>query len=278
MEIVNLRTLKAVVDTGGIKGASQLLNTVPSNITVRIQKLEDELNVPLFQLLGRKLQLTAAGHILYDYSVKMLNLEYQATQAVQRDKGSYELRIGAPETFTAVHLPMALKAFKRAHPLIRPKVITATSAELAVAVVNNHVDCATVGNADSHPDLHRRPLFKEQLMLVTPLDGQYEALLFVREKGCGYRKWALAWQQANGRSNEGYMVMSSADGILGCVSAGLGYTVISRDMVVGSRYEKALSMRALKQGPRHLSISMLYRKDSILKEGIEALTRLLSKA
>ena len=109
MEITSLRTLVAVVDEGGIRGASGRLNTVQSNITARIHKLEKELDAKLFRLVGRRLELTPAGELLYDYAEEILRLEHQATSAVLRSKGSYDLRIGTAETFAAVHLPLVLK-------------------------------------------------------------------------------------------------------------------------------------------------------------------------
>lgn len=273
MEIISLKTFKAVVDEGGIRGASERLNTVQSNITARIHKLEHELETKLFTLSGRKLVLTPTGELLVDYAAQILRLEHQATSAILRSRGCYDLRIGTAETFAAVHLPLVLKQLKRAHPEIRPKITTATSAELTTAVLNNKIDCAAVGNATTHKALSAIPVVNEALVLVTPLDSEYEPVLFVRQEGCAYRKCALTWQQEAGRSSEEMMVMSSADGVLGCIAAGLGYTVIGKDMVLGSRYEKALSIQAITHGQANLEISMVYRKDNPLHEGIHYLVK-----
>ena len=43
MELIALRTFQAVVEEGGILAASRKLNTVQSNVTGRIRKLEEEL-------------------------------------------------------------------------------------------------------------------------------------------------------------------------------------------------------------------------------------------
>jgi hypothetical protein len=43
------------------------------------------------------------------------------------------------------------------------------------------------------------------------------------------------------------MIMSSADGVLGCISAGLGYTIIGKNMVVGSRYEESLAIHPIRR-------------------------------
>ena len=274
MEITGLKTFKAVVDEGGIKGASVKMNTVQSNITTRIQKLEDELEAKLFRLVGRRLELTPSGQQLYGYAKQILQFESQAIAAIKQSKGSYELRIGMPETFAAVHMPLVLKALREAHPEIKLKMFTDTSDRLVGSILNSQVDCAVIGNAPEHEELITMPLVCEELVVVTPLGDSYEPIMFVRDEGCGYRKRALEWQHAAGRGDEELMVMSSSDGVLGCIAAGLGYTVIGKNMVVGSRYEKSLSIEPVSVGPRHVKISMVYRKDHPLEGGVLDLVNL----
>jgi DNA-binding transcriptional LysR family regulator len=277
MEILALKTFKAVVDEEGIKGAADKLHTVQSNISNRIKKLEGELDTKLFNLVGRKLKLTPTGQQLYDYADRILKLEYQATSAILSHKGSYELRVGMPETFAAVHMPLALKQLKQSNPKIKAKIFTETSDRLVFSVLNNKVDCAALGNAPQHEHLVVIPVVKEELVIVTPLDSDYDPVLFVRDEGCGYRKHALVWQQQSGRDNDERMIMSSADGILGCIAAGLGYTIIGKNMVTGSRYVQSLVMTPVDYGPTYVQLSIVYRKGSPLEAGILTLAKFLTQ-
>lgn len=277
MEMLILKTFKAVVDEQGIKGAADKLNTVQSNITNRIKKLEAELDTKLFTLNGRKLQLTPNGQQLYDYAGQILLLQHQAISAISRNKDTYELRVGMPETFAAVHMPLALKQLKLNHAEIRTKIHTDTSERLVFSVLNNKVDCAAIGNAPQHENLVVIPIVKEELIMVTPRDSEYDPVLLVRDEGCGYRQHAMLWRQQAGRGNDELMIMSSADGVLGCIAAGLGYTIIGKNMVAGSRYEKSLVMTPISHGPKHVQLSIVYRKDSPLESGILTLATLLTK-
>jgi DNA-binding transcriptional LysR family regulator len=277
MEILTLKTFKTVVDEGGIKAAADKLHTVQSNITNRIKKLEKELDTKLFNLIGRKLQLTPNGQKLYGYADKILQLEYQATSDILSNKGCYELRIGMPETFAAVHMPLALKKLKQNNSEIKAKIFTDTSDQLVFSVLNNKVDCAAIGNAPKHKDLEVIPVVQEELVMVTPLEGNHDPVLFVRDEGCGYRKHALFWRQEASRGSDELMIMSSADGVLGCISAGLGYTIIGKNMVIGSRYEDSLSISPVSYGPKHVQLSIVYRKKSPLESGILTLATLLTK-
>lgn len=277
MEILTLKTFKAVVDEGGIKGAADKLHTVQSNITNRIKKLEGELDSKLFNLVGRKLQLTPSGQHLLEYANNIIQLESQAKFAILHDKGSYELRVGMPETFAAVHMPLALKKLKKDHSEIRTKIYINTSARLVSAVLNNKVDCAALGDAPKNKNLIVCPIFQEELVMVTPIEGEHDPVMFIRDEGCSYRKHALIWQQLAGQASDELMVMSSAEGILGCISAGIGYTVMGKTMVIGSRYEESLAMHPVCYGPKHVKLSVIYRKESLLEPGILTLTKLLTK-
>ncbi|MCO4758094.1 MAG: LysR family transcriptional regulator [Oceanospirillaceae bacterium] len=277
MELLALRTLKAVVEEGGIKAASLKLHTVQSNITTRIQRLEEELDAALFVRRGRKLELTQSGEILYNYANQMLQLERQATAAVHLAADNYELHIGSPEPFAAVHLPAALQALRRDYSNIIPKVHSATSAELITAVLDHQLDCAFVGGQVEHGELNVIPAVQEEMVVVTSKEQAGEPTLIIRGDGCAYRERALAWQRKTGRSNEETMVMSTVDGLLGCVAAGLGYTVISREMVTQNRYEHSLQLESLNATESAMNIMLIHRKDALPIEAINILAGLFKQ-
>lgn len=61
MELRQLNTFRTVASTLNFSRAAEVLNYVPSNITMQIKALEEELGVRLFDRLGKKLVLTTAG-------------------------------------------------------------------------------------------------------------------------------------------------------------------------------------------------------------------------
>ena len=61
MELKNLRTFQAVVDQGSYQKAADGLGYTQSTVTVHIQQLEEELGVPLFERVGRRMVLTQVG-------------------------------------------------------------------------------------------------------------------------------------------------------------------------------------------------------------------------
>jgi len=238
MELIALRTFQAVVEEGGILAASRKLNTVQSNVTGRIQRLEEELGCELFIRKGRGLTLAPSGRVLLEYARRMLLLERQTGEAVRQVGESVgELRIGAMETFAAFHLPGALKALKAEHPQLELHVLTNTSSALTEMVLAHQLDCAFVAGPVVHPDLQFDELLVEELVQVHALGASpvLQPLLLFRE-GCAYRTRALAWQRATGHAVADAMEFGTLEGILGCVSVGLGWALLPRRVVEQSSH------------------------------------------
>jgi len=248
MELLALRTFKAVVEQGGIAAASRELHTVQSNVTTRIQRLEEELETRLFIRQGRGLQVTPAGRVLYDYAEKILQMTRQARTAVQQAGGEAgELRIGSMESFTAVRLPTALQRLRADFPQLRPSVDTGTSGELIEAVLSCRLDCVFVGGEVEHPDLTSETVLVEELVEVSCRDdGDTDTLIMFRQ-GCAYRARAEAWMRAQKRLDFKVMELGTLEGILGCVAVGMGVTLMPASVVESSSYRDQLQTRAVPQ-------------------------------
>lgn len=244
MELLALRTFQAVVEEGGILAASRKLNTVQSNVTGRIRKLEEELGAELFRRKGRGLELAPPGKVLLSYTRRILQLERQTAAAVRQvGESSGELRIGAMETFAALHLPRALKAVRAGHPQVELRVFTDTTAVLTEKVLNHKLDCAFVAGPVIHPELTFEAVAVEELVQVHALQADPVRLpLILFREGCAYRSRALAWQRAIGHATADVMEFGTLDGILGCVSVGLGWTLMPRRVVENSQHAAELAV------------------------------------
>lgn len=247
MELIALRTFEAVVEEGGILAASRKLNTVQSNVTSRIRRLEEELGAELFFRKGRGLELAPSGRVLLDYARRMLLLERETCAAVRQAGESVgELRIGSMETFAAVHLPNALKQVRSMHPKIELRVFTDTTANLVERVLAHKLDCAFVAGPVVHPGLVFDALVDEELVQVHArgADPVAQPLILFRE-GCAYRARALAWQRAIGHAVADAMEFGTLDGILGCVAIGLGWTLMPRRVVELSAHAAELVIESV---------------------------------
>lgn len=247
MDIITLQTFLAVIEEGGILAASKVLHTVQSNVTSRIQRLEDELDTALFFRQGRTLILTPAGRILQDYATRITALERQARQAVQQwDEDSGEVRIGTMESFAAIRLPQVLLNLRQHSPHVEVTVQTGTSADLVNRVLRHELDCAFIGGPFEHPDLISQTVAEEELVLVRATQNPNTERLILFREGCAYRDRANQWLARQRMSFE-VMEMGTLDGILGCVAFGLGQTLMPKAVYDKSPYRAQLQYQRIEQ-------------------------------
>lgn len=243
MELTDLQTFAAVARTGGITRAAEELNTVQSNVTQRVKALEAEIGTALFERHSRGMTLTGAGRRLLPYARQMAALSREAVLAA-RDDGEPKgpLAIGSMETTAAVRLPALLADFHRRFPAVRLSLRTATTADLVAAVLEGSLDGAFVAGPIAHADLNASVAFREELVLVTaqqiktlaelraatPESGP-TALVF--RTGCTYRQRLEQVLTEFGWPSATRFELGTLDGMVGCVAAGMGVTLLPRAVV-----------------------------------------------
>ena len=257
MELTDLLTFSAVARSGGITRAAEELNTVQSNVTQRVKALEAEIGTALFERHSRGMTLTGAGRRLLPYAQRMAVLSHEAMLAT-RDDGEPKgpLAIGSMETTAAVRLPSLLAEFHRRFPAVRLTLKTATTADLVAAVLDGLLDGAFVAGPIEHADLTSTLAFREELVLVTarrftnlatlragtPESGP-TALVF--RTGCTYRQRLEQVFSDFGWPSAARFELGTLDGMIGCVAAGMGVTLLPRAVVERSDQRKEISIHTL---------------------------------
>jgi DNA-binding transcriptional LysR family regulator len=285
MEIADLVTFSAVARCGGITRAAGELNTVQSNVTNRIRALENEIGVRLFDRHSRGMILTAAGRRLLPYADRMTALSREAMHAARDDgipKGS--LTIGAMETTAAVRLPSLLASFHKRFPAVQLTLQTGPTATLLAAVLDGSLDGAFVAGPIDHDDISSTIAFREELVLVTarrwasltalrsatPRSGP-TALVF--RTGCSYRQRLEQTLAELGWPSAARLEFGTLDGILGCVAANMGVTMLPRAVV--ERSELSGSIRAHAVGKSRVDTLFVRRRgvhdDSALRSFVAGL-------
>jgi len=98
----HLRYFWAVAHAGGLTRASEHLNLSPSALSVQLQKLEHQLGHPLFERVGRRLELTEAGKIALDYADTVFDAGKELVSTLQGGPLARRpiLRVGALTTLS----------------------------------------------------------------------------------------------------------------------------------------------------------------------------------
>jgi DNA-binding transcriptional LysR family regulator len=160
-----------------------------------------------------------------------------------RDDGAPRgtLTIGSLETTAALRLTPLLTRFAADNPAVDLVLRTGTTCELIGQVLEQQVDAAFVCGPVAHPDLEERTMFREELVVlagpnVASLDAALEAgevRLVVLRAGCSYRQMLETLLARRGIVVQRQLEFGTLEAIFGCVSAGLGITLLPRALVGG---------------------------------------------
>lgn len=281
MDAGDLTIFAAVARAGGITKAAARLNTVQSNVTQRIRLLEAELGVPLFNRHSRGVSLTSAGAQLLPYAERIGRLLSEAKQAASDGPVPHgRIAIGALESATAVRLPPILAAYGAACPDVDIEIATGTTAELIDAVLEHRVEAAFVAGPVRHPELLAVPLIEEELVVVTApwitgLDaltatpGRDKLKLIVFRPGCTYRAHLEALLSERGLIDIRRLEFGTIDGIIGCVGAGMGVTLLPRAAVARAASEGRVALHTLPRDEARVETMLVRRRDVFVSKALQ---------
>src|SRR5258708_7044418 len=107
-----IRCFLTVVESGGFTQASIRLHVTQSGITLKIKRLEEQLNCRLFRRTAKPLELSFEGEIVLGYARRLLDLNQEMVERVAKPKKDGVLRLGIVDHFGPQLLPMWLAEFR----------------------------------------------------------------------------------------------------------------------------------------------------------------------
>ena len=283
MEVSDLRTFMAVMETGSISHAAKALHRVPSGVTARIMLMEEELGIQLFLREKKRLLPTARGQTLYTYARRITALMDEAEVCVRGMEPGGRLRIGALESAAAARLPEVLARLHAEYPGIELELVIGTSSSLYGDILENRLDAVFVVDAPTDERLERMEAFTERLVLIatrehppihTPDDiGRKAVLAF--QGGCAYRNRLVNWFRAYGWEPQHIVELASYHAIVGGVIAGMGVGVVPASVLELCRTNGMLSVHALEHPLCNAVTELVWRK-GMASANVAAICRCLT--
>lgn len=170
MKLSQLRTFVAVADSGGVARAAVRLNLTQSAASRQISALELELGVPLFDRVGRRVQLTSEGEDLLRRSRRLLgDAEALGERARALKTGQTGLlRVGATPQVIEILLADFLRRYRRRYPDIEVHLIEDGGARLPGRLERGDFHLTVMPASDQ--GFRARLLYPMHLLAVLP-DG-----------------------------------------------------------------------------------------------------------
>jgi LysR family transcriptional regulator, low CO2-responsive transcriptional regulator len=242
--IRQMRVFSAVARHLSFTRAARELHLTQPAVSQQVKLLEDEVGMPLFEQIGRKVHLAPAGAELLGYVEQSLELLRRAGESLAAMRGLKRgvLKLGAVST-AKYFAPSLLSAFKPAYPEVTIELAVGNREEIIRQVAANEVDLVIMGRPPrelptvaaafaKHPLVviasPRHPLAAKRRIKLTQL--QSESFL-IREEGSGTRAAMERVFKERHVAIEVGMEVSSNETIKQGVMADMGISFISSHTV-----------------------------------------------
>jgi len=257
-----LRVFLVVTEKKSITLAARELNMTQPAVSIQLKNLQDQFDLPLTEVIGRKLYITDFGREIERIAIRVLDEVDSIKDHSLRYQGilSGKLRISTVSTGKYI-MPYFLRNFLAEHPEVELEMDVSNKNKVLDELRNNEVDFALITVLPPDIELHEEILMPNRLYLfgatenVLPASANNGASLFkelpliYREEGSGTRHTMQQYfQKANINPRVG-LSLSSNEAVKQAVIAGLGYSVLPLVSVGDELKLKKLSIIPVKGFP-----------------------------
>ena len=162
--------------------AEKLFITQPA-LSMAIQKVEENLGMPIFDRGTRPLSLTEAGEAYIEHIESVRRLEAELELQIQdiKELETGKITIGGSHYLNAYILPQILSGFTSVYPKIAIDLVEASSAELSEMLGKQKIDMTFHCSPSFIQDFERYPAFLDRILLavpkgIDPLSGDPDAV------------------------------------------------------------------------------------------------------
>lgn len=163
---IGLNVLKVAVEAGTFRAAAQLMCISQPAVSAHIHRIENELGIKLFERpYGRKLQLTEAGKLTYNYAIEILAINEELHKAAKEMACGETGQIRLAFSVGKFVIPSIVTAFRKKYPKINFVLRTGNSSRIQKDVINGKVDFG-LSLFSEDPRILVKPAFREPIILV----------------------------------------------------------------------------------------------------------------
>lgn len=266
-----LRLLKALADTGSVTGAAQACHVTQPTVSMQLRELADSVGLPLYEQVGRRLHLTAAGQAVVATARAMLDEWESLEQRIAAMKGIEQGRLRVSIASTAKYfVPRMLGRFCSDHPSI-DITLQVLNRDGVVSRLRDNLDDLYILSRPPQEIAHRgEVLLSNPLVVIAARHHPMAASTTVRwqrlqaepfilrEPGSGTRLATDAHFATLGLRPRVRLELGSNEAIKQAVAAGMGLGVVSRHALAARPASEGLCILPVQRFPVPSSWSVLW--------------------
>ncbi len=235
-----LKVFMAVVEKQSVTKAAEELNMTQPAVSIQLKNLQDQFDIPLTEVISRKIFITEFGMELYQIADKILQEVANINYRTYSFKGmvSGKLKISVASTGKYV-MPFYLKGFLKINNTIDLMMDVTNKTNVNESLQNNEVDFSLVSVLPEKLDIEQEVLLPNKLFLTKAADSDFKITkrmnksvfdklpLIYREEGSGTRVIMQQYFQKANIIPKVRFELTSSEAVKQAVMAGLGFSIQS---------------------------------------------------
>lgn len=288
MDIEKLESFLTLAHVQNFARAADLLYISQPALSKRIQSIENEMNVPLFNRMGSHSYLTVQGEYFKSFAEEIVASYNNAHEYIRQMENLEHgvLRFGATNFIGVYLMPEILAQFQRLYPQVEISMTINTSRSILDMLAKNQLEFILLSDyilEDEQPYLVTSYLVDELKLIVGsahPLFGKEHCSIREVENDLYITKKKHSSQyrflEKQGVHFERQMFISNQEAIKECVVHNIGVSIMSSKAVEREAAAGLISMLTLDEFSLHRNIQWVCRKDRHLAPAAHAFLRLLT--
>ncbi|MDD5935168.1 MAG: LysR family transcriptional regulator [Clostridiales bacterium] len=289
MEIRNMITFQKIYEYRSFSKAAMELGYSQSTVTMQIKQLEGELNVRLFDRIGKTVNVTNEGERFIHYVNEIIACSNNAIADLTSDSiPRGEIRIGILESVCTAYLPQILHEYHITYPGVSTVIQIGTYDELTAMLNANKIDLIWILDQplqniewvkafsyDSSISVicsPRHKLLKKNQITIEDL--KEETFLFT-EKNCSYRKVFEDYLNSVGVYPKIFLEIGNTEIIKKFVQADIGLSVLPYFTLIEELAANKLSILHIKDCQFFMQGQLFYHKSKWLSPALSEFIELV---
>ncbi|WP_370478497.1 hydrogen peroxide-inducible genes activator [Tamlana flava] len=292
MTITQLYYVLAVAENQNFTKAAEKCFVTQPTLSMQIQKLEDELDIQIFDRSKKPIELTDVGRKIVTQARNIVNESYRIQDIVDQQKGFIggEFRLGIIPTVMPTLLPMFLKNFIRKHPKVKLKIEELTTDEIIARINEGHLDAAIAATPLEDENIKERVLYYEPFVSYIPKghrlhtnkkievsDLEIDDMLLLEDGHCFRDGVINLCKVFKDHSEDKFQLESgSIETLVKLSNEGLGMTLLPYLHTLDIHDKEKENLHYFSEPSPAREVSIIYHKSELKMQIIEALQDVIS--
>ena len=292
MTITQLKYVLAVAEHQNFTKAAEKCFVTQPTLSMQIQKLEDQLDIQIFDRSKKPIELTEVGRKIVNQAKNIVNEADRITDIVDQQKGFIggEFKLGIIPTVMPTLLPLFLKSFIKRYPKIRLKIEELNTEEIMQRINDGHLDAAIAATPLKNEQIKERVLFYEPFVGYIPSNHRLTSKktievsdlnindMLLLEDGHCFRDGVLNLCNAKKTKDlsEFQLESGSFEMLVKLTNEGMGMTLLPYLHTLDLKEKEQEKLHYFSEPSPAREVSLIYHKSELKIQIIDALHKIIS--